>query len=66
MGDDDRSLDGWLQKMTKLSSGKEMWQRRWFVLQGNTLSQYNSHDQVSGAAKWSLDLTCGAQVAPYC
>ena len=61
---DERSLDGWLSKMTTLGSGKEMLQRRWFVLQGNTLSQYNSHDQVSSAAKWSLDLTCCAQVAP--
>eukprot|EP00966_Prymnesium_polylepis_P125855 2910164-Prymnesium_polylepis.2 len=50
--------------MTKLSSGKEMWQRRWFVLKGNMLMQYNSAGEVGGPAKWSLDLSGGAQAAP--
>ena len=37
-----RSLDGWLQRLAKtLSGGREMWQRRWFVLQGDTLYLYN-------------------------
>ena len=46
-----RSLDGWLQKLAKTtSSGKEMWQRRWFVLQGDTLSFFNSMDDAANAS----------------
>ena len=56
-----RSLDGWLQKLAKTtSSGKEMWQRRWFVLQGDTLSFFNSMDDAGGPPKWTIDLASGS------
>ena len=56
-----RSLDGWLQRLAKtLSGGREMWQRRWFVLQGDTLSFFNAPDDVGGPPKWSIDLSNGS------
>ena len=56
-----RSLDGWLQRLAKtLSGGREMWQRRWFVLQGDTLTFFNAPDDVGGPPKWSIDLSNGS------
>ena len=60
-GQGTRSLDGWLQRLAKtLSGGREMWQRRWFVLQGDTLTFFNAPDDVGGPPKWSIDLSNGS------
>ena len=60
-GQGTRSLDGWLQRLAKtLSGGREMWQRRWFVLQGDTLTFFNTPDDVGGPPKWSVDLSNGS------
>ena len=53
-------LDGWLWKQAGMHDGKsrtalghKAWKRRWFVLEGTTLSYYES---PKGAVKGTVDL----------
>ena len=63
--DSERSLDGWLSKLSTTSRGA-LWQRRWFVLRGDVLRYHNSPaDAGSGlsGAKWSLELSAQGSTA---
>ena len=65
----DRELDGWLAKLAKAKRGgaAPMWQRRYFKLNGDMLTFYNTEEEAaSGQPKWSLDLgTHGAKATPF-
>ena len=68
----DRALDGWLHKLAKPkrsgAPAAPMWQRRWFTLLGDTLSFYNTEQDVAQKLppKWTLDLAAsGAVVSPF-
>ena len=63
----DRELDGFLSKMPARATRLANWQRRWFVLKGDTLAFFNTpEDATAGTApKWTLDLAqYGATATP--
>ena len=67
MATQNRELDGFLSKMPARATRAQMWQRRWFVLRGDTLCFFNTPEDASagGAAKWTLDLAAhGATATP--